>query len=95
MENKIEKQINGNKITIENDGRKLNIDPNQNYVTMNNPFKKISKGVNKILKKDITTNDSLGPNVVGPGSEGFAGVALLAGIVVIAGIVIAYLTLRY
>ena len=32
---------------------------------------------------------------IGPGSNGFAGVAVLASIIALAGVIIAYLTLRY
>ena len=44
-------------------------------------------------KTKVRTNPML--QNIGPGAQGFAGVALLAGIIALAGIVIAYLTLRY
>ena len=75
------------RMTIEGNGAPLGGDfENNTYVIANH----ISKNSNKKMKAPgaITQN-------IGPGSNGFAGVATLAAIIAIAGVVIAYLTLRY
>ncbi len=46
--------------------------------------------VNKPKSKKVN-----GPSNIGPGSNGFAGVATLAAIIAVAGVIIAYLTLRF
>lgn len=93
--NKTEKIItdkNGkSKITIEGNGAPLGGDfANNNYVIANHVSKDKPKTRTKSLKKPSVMTDN-----IGPGSSGFAGVAVLASIIAIAGIVIAYLTLRY
>ena len=46
-------------------------------------------------KENLTRKNNIFTENIGPGSNGFAGVALLATIISIAGIVIFYITLRY
>lgn len=95
--NKVEKSIDdGSRLTIENNGGELNMSPNKRYVTANNPNKKVSnKKLVRVLNKNITTDDRLGPEVVSPGNKGFASVIGLAALIAIAGVVIAFITLRY
>lgn len=77
------------KMTIEDNGAPLGGDfANNNYVIANHVSK--NKPKTKSLKKPSVMTDN-----IGPGSSGFAGVAVLASIIAIAGVVIAYLTLRY
>lgn len=95
--NKIEKNFdNGSKLSIENDGGELNMSPEKRYVTANNPNKRTSsKKLVRILNKNVTTNDSLGPEVLSPGNKGFASVIGLAALIAVAGVIIAFVTLRY
>lgn len=69
------------RVTLEYNGGELNMKPDAKYVMGNNPNKPKSR------------TRKLGN--VGPKSNGFAGVAVLAAIIAIGGIVIAYLTLKY
>ena len=73
-------------IVMQGDGGYLNKDVINNASTANNPYKSSGK---KLVKTNHMTQN------IGPGAQGFAGVALLAGIIALAGIVITYLTLRY
>lgn len=66
----------------EDDGH-LPMSPNEHYEIVSDMKKK------RNYKRNIFTDN------IGPGSQGFAGVATLAGIIAIAGIIIAFLTLRY
>ena len=95
--NKVEKNFdNGSKLSIESDGGDLNMSPDKNYVTANNPNKKAStNGLVRVLKKNGTTNDRLGPDVVSPGNKGFASVIGLAAIIAVAGLIIAFIALKY
>lgn len=95
--NKVEKNFdNGSKLSIESDGGDLNMSPDKNYVTANNPNKKAStNGLVRVLKKNVTTNDRLGPDVVSPGNKGFASVIGLAAIIAVAGLIIAFIALKY
>ena len=95
--NKIEKSFdNGSKLSIENDGGELNMSPDRRYVTANNPNKKESnKKLVRVLKKNVTTDDRLGPEVVSPGNKGFASVIGLAALIAVAGVIIAFITLKY
>ena len=45
------------------------------------------------VKKKVKTNPLL--QDIGPKSQGFAGVALLAGLIALAGVALAYFNLRY
>ncbi len=46
-------------------------------------------------RPNSSANKIKGPSNIGPGSNGFAGVATLAAIIALAGVIIAYLTLRF
>ena len=92
--NKIEKSFdNGSKLSIENDGGELNMSPDRRYVTANNPNS--NKKLVRVLKKNVTTDDRLGPEVVSPGNKGFASVIGLAALIAVAGVIIAFITLKY
>lgn len=95
--NKIEKSFdNGSKLSIESDGGELNMSSDRRYVTANNPNKKTStKKLVRVLEKNVTTNDRLGPDVVSPGNKGFASVIGLAAIIAVAGLIIAFIALKY
>ena len=70
--------------------------PDRRYVTANNPNKKESnKKLVRVLKKNVTTDDRLGPEVVSPGNKGFASVIGLAALIAVAGVIIAFITLNY
>lgn len=69
------------RVILEYNGGELNMKPGARYVMGNKPNKPKSR------------TRKLGN--VGPKSNGFAGVAVLAAIIAIGGIVIAYLTLKY
>lgn len=83
--NKVEKTVydaNGNfKMSIEGNEAPLNM-PNNNVTLANRPA-----GKSRVKK--------MKPGNIGPGSNGFAGVAVLASIIAIAGAIIAYFTLKY
>ena len=67
-----------------------------NDVTVNNPNKNVSTSILfRVLKKNVTTNDGLGPDVVSPGNKGFASVIGLAAIIAVAGLIIAFIALKY
>lgn len=74
---------NGGKsrVVIESDNAPLNM-PN-NVTLVNRPK----------VKKKVKTNPLL--QDIGPKSQGFAGVALLAGLIALAGVAFAYFNLRY
>lgn len=97
--NKIEKSFDNGKLSIENDGGELNMSPDRRYVTANNPNKKESNKklvrVLRVLNKNVTTDDRLGPEVVSPGNKGFASVIGLAALIAVAGVIIAFITLKY
>lgn len=86
MENNYKEKVfedNGgkSKVVIEGDNAPLNM-PN-NVVLVNRPK----------VKKRVKTNPLL--QDIGPKSQGFAGVALLAGLIALAGFALAYFKLRY
>ncbi len=86
MENNYKKgtfEDNGGKsrVVIESDNAPLNMPSN---VTLVNRPK---------VKKKVKTNPLL--QDIGPKSQGFAGVALLAGLIALAGVALAYFNLRY
>ena len=86
------KDNNGtSKMTMEGNGAPLGGDFASNNYTIANHFSK-DKGKTRVksLKAPGIVKDN-----IGPGSAGFAGVAVLASIIAVAGIIIAYLTLRY
>lgn len=68
------------KVVIESDNAPLNMPSNVTLV--NRP--KVKKGKDQSSLQDI-----------GPKSQGFAGVALLAGLIALAGVALAYFNLRY
>ena len=79
------------RMTIEGNSAPLGGDfANNNYVIANHLSKDKAKTRTKSLKKPSIMTDN-----IGPGSAGFAGVAVLASIIAIAGVAITYLTLRY
>lgn len=87
------KDSNGtSKMTMEGNGAPLGGDFASNNYTIANHMTRDSKGKTRVksLKAPSIARDN-----IGPGSSGFAGVAVLASIIAIAGIIIAYLTLRY
>lgn len=87
------KDSNGtSKMTIEGNGAPLGGNFASNNYTLANHIQKDSKGKTRVksLKAPGIVRDN-----IGPGSSGFAGVAVLASIIAIAGIIIAYLTLKY
>lgn len=74
------------RVMIEGNGAPLGGDfENNTYVIANH----VSKNNRKMKAPSIVREN------IGPGSNGFAGVATLASIIAIAGVIIAYLTLRY
>lgn len=86
MENNYKEKVfedNGgkSKVVIESDNAPLNM-PN-NVVLVNRPK----------VKKRVKTNPLM--QDIGPKSQGFAGVALLAGLIALAGFALAYFKLRY
>lgn len=96
--NKIEKNFdNGSKLSIENNGGELNMSPEKRYVTANNPNKRStsSKKLVRVLNKNVTTSDNLGPEILSPGNKGFASVIGLAALIAVAGIIIAFVALKY
>lgn len=73
--------VNGkSKVIIEGDNAPLNMPEN---ISLANRPKAYSKKPNTLLQD------------IGPKSQGFAGVALLAGLIALAGIALAYFKLRY
>lgn len=69
------------RVVIESDNAPINMPSN---VTLVNRPK---------VKKRVKTNPLL--DDIGPKSQGFAGVALLAGLIALAGVVLAYFNFRY
>ena len=57
--------------------------------------KESNKKLVRVLKKNVTTDDRLGPEVVSPGNKGFASVIGLAALIAVAGVIIAFITLKY
>ncbi len=95
--NKVERNFDGgSKLSIESDNGILNISSDKTYTLANNPNKRTSsKKLVRVLNKNVTTDDRLGPEVVSPGNRGFASVIGLAAIIAVAGVIVAFLTLRY
>ena len=92
--NKTEKTLtdkNGkSKMTIEGNGAPLGgAFANNNYIIANHVSKDKPKTKKKVKAPGVMTDN------IGPGSSGFAGVAVLASIIAIAGVFVAYLALRY
>lgn len=78
------KDKNGNSIiSFEESNGNLPLNPNENYEISSEMRK------NKLKKNNPLTDN------IGPGSQGFTGVAMLAGVVAVAGAIIAYFALRF
>lgn len=87
MEKKFTDERGTSRVTIVGNDAPLGGDfENNTYVIANH----ISKNSNKKMKTPSIAKDH-----IGPGSNGFAGVATLASIIATAGAIVAFLTLRY